>query len=129
MRIVYKNSGSVFLCEDLSYQDTLDAIFSDTPTQGDCSSVCSTWSEDLLSETSIDDAGLNCSDPNEGWITATSAENARVGALSYAHSCCVYNGFLGAMGDRGYSTSTYEKTWGAYSAGAVTDDNIMVFVR
>jgi len=129
VRIVYKNSGAVFLCEDLSYQDTLDAIFSDTPSKGDCSSLCTTWSEDLLSESSTDPAGLNCSDANEGWITSSTAENARIGAESSSHSCCVVNAFAGGMGDRGYSTSYLEKTWGAYSSGVVTDDNIMIFVR
>jgi len=92
------------------------------------------YSEDRMptNEPSGAPVGLNCSDPNEDWMTRPSysnAENARVGGLSGGISCCVFNGWIGAAGDRGYSTSNLNKTWGAYYSGAVADDNIMVFVR
>ena len=39
------------------------------------------------------------------------------------------NAWLGAMGDRGFSTSAYTKTWGEYATGATTDRAILLFVR
>ena len=129
MYIYYKNDDVYFLCEGLDWVDTLDVIFSDTPTQGYCSANCTSWSEDRMPEASMAPVGLNCSDPNEGWMTSTAAENARVGALSTDIGCCVYNGFIGAAGDRGFATSDTEKTWAAYYDGEIEDNNIMVFVR
>ena len=73
--------------------------------------------------------GLNCSDANEGWLGSSGAENSRIGGESAIHGCCVTNAWLGAAGDRGYSTNILEKTWGAYSSGVIEDNNIMVFVR
>ena len=129
MYIYYKNDDVYFLCEGLDWVDTLEVIFSDTPTQGYCSANCTSWSETRMPESSQAPVGLNCNDPNEGWMTSTNAENARVGALATSHTCCVYNGFIGAAGDRGFSTSDTEKTWAAYYDGETEDDNIMVFVR
>ena len=134
MYIYYKNDGAYFLCEGLDVNDTLSNLFSIIPSQGDCVSYCTYYGEDRMpsSEGSMNPVGLNCSDPNEGWMTTPSysgAENARVGGLASNHTCCVYNAWIGAAGDRGYTTSNLNKTWGAYSDGAVADDNIMVFVR
>jgi len=129
MYIYYKNDDVYFLCEGLDWVDTLEVIFSDNPTQGYCSANCTSWSEDRMPESSRAPVGLNCNDPNEGWMSSTTAENARVGALSSSHYCCVYNGFIGAAGDRGFDTSDTEKTWAAYSDGESEDNNIMVFVR
>ncbi len=129
MYIYYKNDDVYFLCEGLDWVETLEVIFADSSTQGYCSSTCTIYTEDRMPESSITPAGLNCNDPNEGWMSTGSAENARVGALSNPHSCCVYNAFIGAAGDRGFSTSDLEKTWAAYSSGEEEDDNIMVFVR
>jgi len=129
MYIYYKNDDLYFLCEGLDWVDTLEAIFSDTPSQGYCSANCTSWSEDRMPESSMAPVGLNCNDPNEGWMTSGTAENARVGALNTDISCCVYNGFIGAAGDRGFSTSDTEKTWAAYYSGDTEDNNIMVFVR
>jgi len=127
--IVYKNTSQYFLCEGLSVNDPLADIFALTPATGACSAECTSYSEDIMPEASTTPVGLNCNDPNEGWMEAGSAENARIGALSNEHSCCVFNAWLGAAGDRGFATSNLEKTWGAYSSGAEYDDNIMVFVR
>jgi hypothetical protein len=127
--IRYKNSNNYFLCEGLSVVDSLDQLFSITPSSGTCSSECTSYSEDIMPESTSNPVGLNCSDGNEGWIGSSGAENARIGGRSIDNSCCVMNAWLGAAGDRGYSTSIFEKTWGAYSSGAVYDNNIMVFVR
>ena len=129
MYIYYKNDDVYFLCEGLDWVDTLDVIFSDTPSTGYCSANCTSWSETRMPEASQAPVGLNCNDPNEGWMTSTSAENARVGALASSHTCCVYNAFIGAAGDRGFSGSDTEKTWAAYYDGEEEDNNIMVFVR
>jgi hypothetical protein len=129
MYIYYKNDDVYFLCEGLDWVDTLETIFSDTPSQGFCSANCSTWSETRMPEASQAPVGLNCNDPNEGWMSSASAENARVGALASSHTCCVYNAFIGAAGDRGFSGSDTEKTWAAYYDGEEEDNNIMVFVR
>ncbi|MFH1469103.1 MAG: MopE-related protein [Pseudomonadota bacterium] len=127
--IYYKNDDVYFLCEGLDWVSTLDVIFADTPAQGSCSANCTAWSETRMPESSQAPVGLNCNDPNEGWMSSAVAENARVGALATAHTCCVFNGFIGAAGDRGFDTSDHEKTWAAYSSGASEDNNIMVFVR
>ena len=85
-----------------------------------------------MTQASQNPAGLNCSDPNEGWMHPTSptnAENARIGAQSAWSTCCVVNGFAGAAGDRGFATGDLEKTWGDYYDGEVADDNILIFVR
>jgi len=130
VRIAYKNDGAYFLCEGLDVVDTLDALMSTVPSSDDCASVCTTWSSDrflVAGQMPTGQGGVNCSDGNEGWYTASpTAENARIGARL---DSTVYSAFLGGMGDRGYSTSTYEKTWGSYTEGVVTDDNIMLFVR
>ncbi len=127
--VFYKNSGGYFLCEGVTVTDTLDAIFAMSPSPDTCSAECTSYSEDIMPEGSITPVGLNCSDGNEGWMEAVTAENARIGARSDPHYCCVYNAWLGAAGDRGFATSNTEKTWAAYSSGAEHDDNIMVFVR
>jgi hypothetical protein len=132
VRVVYKNDSKYFMCEGLSVVDTLDTIFSDTPSPGTCSSTCTTWSEDRLTQATQAPVGLNCSDVNEGWMNPTSlttAENARIGGQSSWSTCCVINAWAGAAGDRGFSTGYREKTWGDYTTGQVTDDNIMIFVR
>jgi len=130
--VYYKNDSTYFLCEGLDVVDTLDAVFSTTASVGSCASQCTTWSQDQLSETTIDPVGLNCNDANEGWMSSssyTAAENARIGGVSSDISCCVMNAWAGAAGDRGFSTSDYNKTWGAYYSGALEDDNILVFIR
>jgi len=131
LRIVYKNDGKYFMCQGLSVVDTLDKVFAMGPSNGQCAATCASFSEDRFPQgaTSVP-VGLNCSDGNEAWYTqSSSAENARIGGLDVDNSCCVMNAYLGAMGDRGYSTNILEKTWGQYSTGVVTDNNIMVFVR
>lgn len=72
--------------------------------------------------------GLNCSDTNQGWYSDGSAENARIGGRDADFSLSE-NAYLGAMGDRSFSTSQYEKTWGEFTSGAAFDDNILLFVR
>ena len=132
VRVVYKNDSKYFLCEGLDVNDTLDVIFSMTPSPGACSATCTTWSEDRLVQATRAPVGLNCSDPNEGWISASSpnnAENARIGGQSDWSTCCVMNAWAGAAGDRGFSTGQLQKSWGDYLAGEVVDDNIMIFVR
>ena len=129
VRIAYKNDGAYFLCEGLDVNDTLDVLFDSVPPSDDCTSVCTTWSSDRFSasEMPTGQGGVNCNDGNDGWWTTDPAgENARIGARM---DVSVYAGFVGAMGDRGYSTNTYEKTWGAFNEGVVVDDNIMLFVR
>jgi hypothetical protein len=39
------------------------------------------------------------------------------------------NAWLGAMGDRAFSTGDYTKTWGEFSTGTAADRDILVFVR
>ena len=130
VRIAYKNDGAYFLGEDLDVQDTLSAIFSDVPAVGTCSSDFASVTETRLGGGWTSPMGLNCSDPNEAWYDAhPGAENARIGALDAVNPCCVMVAWAGGMGDRGYSTSIYEKTWGNYSSGVITDDNILIFVR
>ena len=132
VRVVYKNDSKYFLCEGLDVNDTLDAIFSMSPSRGACSATCTTWSEDRMVQATRAPVGLNCSDANEGWMSAsspTTAENARIGGQSDWSTCCVMNAWAGAAGDRGFSGSQREKTWGDYTTGQVSDDNIMIFVR
>ncbi len=130
--VYYKNDGAYFLCEGLDVNDTLSNVFSTTPSASYCASNCTSWSEDRLTQATMDPVGLNCSDPNEGWMSSTSyttAENARIGGQSSWSTCCVMNAWAGAAGDRGFDTSEYNKTWGDYNDGEVADDNILVFVR
>ena len=131
IRIAYKNSGAYFLGEGLDVSNTLDGHFSTIAPQGQCAANFGSISEDLFGPSNyMQPWGLNCNDPNEGWYdVAGHAENARIGALDPAIQCCVMSAWLGGMGDRGYSTSILEKTWGLYSTGVVTDNNIMLFVR
>jgi len=131
LRIVYKNDGKFMLCEGLSVVDTLDKLFSTVPPNGQCAATCGKLTQDRLTPAAtIQPIGLNCNDGNQGWASqAPVAENARIGGLDADNQCCVMNAFLGAMGDRAYSTNILEKTWGEYSTGVVADDNIMVFVR
>lgn len=130
LRIVYKNDGKFFQCNDLSVKDSLDRIFAMLPDRGTCSSLCSSIEQDRFPDDQVRAPyGLNCSDPNEGWLEASQAENARIGALHPEYTCCVFTGFLGAQGDRGFETSEHEKTWAEFDEGKVRDDNILVFVR
>jgi hypothetical protein len=134
MYIYYKNDGAYFLCEGLDVNDTLSNLFSIIPAKGDCASQCTYYSENRMptGEGTGSPVGLNCNDPNEGWMSTPSyshAENSRVGGLADSHTCCVMNAWIGAAGDRGFSTSNLNKTWGAYYDGEAADDNIMVFVR
>jgi hypothetical protein len=128
VRVHYLQSGTGFTCESLDTADKLHEVFSDTPTQDTCSATCNTWSQDkFTSEIPTGFAGLNCSDGNEGWYTTDqNAENARIGARSTANTMA---GFLGTTGDRGFSTSTYEKTWGNWSEGSTAEDYVLLFIR
>ena len=131
LRIAYKDDGLYFLGEGLTVNDTLDSIFQTVAPQGSCAANFTTVTQDRFpTSASTSPYGLNCNDPNEGWYPSSpNAENARIGGLDADIQCCVFNAWLGGMGDRGYSTAIFEKTWGQYSTGVVTDDNIMLFVR
>ena len=130
LRIVYKNDGKFFQCNDLSVKDSLDAIFSVVAPRGTCASLCASIEQDRFPDDQVQSPyGLNCNDPNEGWLEASQAENARIGALHPEYTCCVFTGFLGAQGDRGFETSEHEKTWAEFDEGKVRDNNILLFVR
>ncbi len=103
-------------------------MFGEAPNQGECAFECDTWSTDrfVTSGPPGPEAGLNCSDGNEGWIEDTSAENARIGA---GWSSGTKAGFVGTTGDRGFDTSQLEKTWGGWSEGESFDSDVMIFVR
>jgi subtilisin-like proprotein convertase family protein len=129
VRIHYSIGDRFFLCEGLNTPKKLHEVFSMTPNQDQCNASCSTWSQDRF--TSVvpvgPTAGLNCSDGNEAWYTSDqNAENARIGAR---HDQNTMAGFLGTMGDRGFDTSTYEKTWANGSEGVTHEEYVLLFVR
>jgi len=130
VRIVYKNDGAYMLMEGFDINDSLDNLFALVPGQGTCSVNASSLTETRFpSGATGSPRGLNCSDTNQGWYTDSgSAENARIGGRDADFSLSE-NAYLGALGDRSFDTSLYEKTWGEFSSGVAADNNIMLFVR
>ena len=129
VRIYYALNDKEFLCEGLDGAEPLSDTFSRTPTQDTCSATCTTWSSDRFTGSEVPSGfgGLNCSDGNQGWYTtAPTGENARIGARTDGTFMA---GFLGAMGDRFFSQSLYEKTWGNINVGEPTDSEVRLFVR
>jgi hypothetical protein len=114
----------------LTTLSTLDVVFATPPAgRGLCTETFASATDGVLTGGTNAPFGLNCSDSNEDWYdTSPGAENARIGGQDADFSLSM-NAWLGAMGDRGFSTSLYEKTWGEYSTGAVTDRDILLFVR
>ncbi len=130
-RIVYKNDDRFMQCNSLDHHETLDALFAQEALMGQCVANCGSVIQNRFPDgATVAPMGLNCNDPNEGWMyEAPVAENARVGGLDADVDWAVMNAWLGAAGDRDYSTSELEKTWGEYSSGVVHDNNILFFVR
>ena len=131
VRIVYKNDDLYMLMEGLDVNDSLDHLFALVPGQGTCAVNATSLTETrFVAGATGSPRGLNCSDANQGWYTSSaSAENARIGGRDADMSQYSENAYLGAMGDRSFDTTRYEKTWGEFTSGAATDNNILLFVR
>ena len=114
----------------LSGNATLDAHFAIAPPgRGTCTALFTSFNQDRLVGGTSAPFGLNCSDSNEDWFNVSpTAENARIGGQDADFSLSM-NAWLGALGDRGFSTSLYEKTWGEFSVGSAADRDILLFVR
>ena len=133
LRIAYADPAdpAYFHTEGLSTVDSLAALFSVVPEEGDCSTTCTSVAENRFGADATDPPiGLNCSDENQGWFdVSATAENARIGGVDADLSFNSCNAWLGAMGDRDFSQGITEKTWARYYTGVVADDQILVFVR